>query len=95
MKYYYAYILTNKSNRVLYTGVTNDLVRRIYEHKTKLVRGFSYKYNVDKLVYYEMFENVEEAIKREKQIKAGSRDRKIELVRKMNPEWLDLYNGIL
>ncbi len=95
MKYYYVYILTTSSNRVLYTGVTNDLVRRVYEHKNKLVKGFTFKYNVDKLVYYEMFENIEEAIKREKQIKAGSRVNKIKLIEGMNVEWLDLYDGLI
>jgi putative endonuclease len=70
---YYVYIITNKNNRVLYTGITNDLKKRVYEHKEKLVRGFTKKYNASKLVYYEVFEDPENAILREKQIKAGSR----------------------
>jgi len=72
-KQYFVYILTNKRNNVLYTGVTNDLRRRVYEHQEKLVPGFTKKYNVYKLVYYEMTESIEAAIKREKQIKGGSR----------------------
>ena len=70
---YYIYIMTNKLNTVLYTGVTNDLKRRIYEHKEKLVKGFTKKYNVTKLVYYEVYDDVDDAISREKRIKGGSR----------------------
>jgi len=92
LKNYYVYILTNKNNSVLYTGVTNSLMRRIWEHKSKLIKGFTQKYNVDKLVYYEVFEIPSTAIQREKQIKAGSRRKKIELINKFNPEWNDLYN---
>ena len=77
---YYVYLMTNKNNRVLYTGVTNDLKRRVYEHKEKFVSGFTKKYNVSKLVYYEIFEDPENAILREKQIKAGSRQKKIDLI---------------
>jgi len=73
---YYVYIMTNKYNTILYTGITNDLKRRVYEHKEKLIRGFTKKYNVIKLVYYEVFEDPENAILREKQIKAGSRKKK-------------------
>ncbi len=91
MKNYFIYILTNKNNSVLYTGVTNDLTRRTWEHKSKLIKGFTQKYNVDKLVYYEVFEDLT-AIQREKQIKAGSRKKKIELINKLNPEWNDLFN---
>ena len=91
---YYVYILTNKRNTVLYTGVTNDLVRRTYEHKTKAVKGFTHKYNVHRLVYYECFNEVREAIAREKQIKAGSRQRKVDLVNRLNPEWQDLYESL-
>lgn len=83
--------MTNKSNRVLYTGVTNDLKRRVYEHRNKLVKGFTQKYNVVKLVYYEMVENGYSAISREKQIKAGSREKKIRLIESMNPQWKDLF----
>mgnify|MGYP005837831075 CR=1 FL=1 len=91
---YYVYIMTNKTNRVLYTGVTNDLKRRVYEHKAKLVEGFTKKYNVDKLVYYEASRQVESAISREKQIKGGSRGKKIRLVETTNPKWEDLYDEL-
>ena len=91
---YYVYILTNKNNRVLYTGITDDLKRRIYEHKEKFVPGFTKKYNVSKLVYYEIFEEPENAILREKQIKAGSRQKKIDLINTINREWTDLYCGL-
>ncbi|NER02335.1 MAG: GIY-YIG nuclease family protein [Okeania sp. SIO3C4] len=87
--------MTNKRNTVLYTGVTNDLIKRVYEHKSKLVEGFTKKYNINKLVYYEMYENPSEAIAREKQIKAGSRQKKINLVNSMNFEWKDLYPEIV
>ena len=86
--------MTNKRNTVLYTGITNDLKRRVYEHKEKLVDGFTKRYNITKLVYYEVFEDPENAIWREKQIKAGSRQRKIDLINKVNREWLDLYEEI-
>jgi len=89
--YYYVYIMTNKHNTVLYTGITDELKRRIYEHKEKLVDGFTKKYNVTKLIYYEVFEDPENAISREKQIKAGSRRKKIELINSINRKWLDLY----
>jgi len=92
---YFVYLLMNKTNTVIYTGVTNNLVRRIYEHKNKLKPGFTSKYNVNKLVYYEIFGDVKEAIKREKQIKAGSREKKIDLIIKGNPGYLDLYESIL
>ncbi len=93
-KQYYVYIMTNKTNRVLYTGVTNNLKRRVYEHKKKLVEGFTKKYNIGKLVYYEVCEDIESAILREKQIKGGSRQKKIELVNCMNREWRDLYEEL-
>jgi putative endonuclease len=93
-KQYYVYIMTNKNNRVLYTGITNDLKRRTYEHKEKLVDGFTKKYNVSKLVYYEAHEDPENAILREKKIKAGSRQKKIDLINSMNKEWRDLYEEI-
>lgn len=83
--------MTNKNNTVLYTGITNDLKRRVFEHKEKLIEGFTKKYNITKLVYYEIFRGVENAILREKQIKAGSRAKKIELVNGINHEWKDLY----
>jgi putative endonuclease len=81
-------------NRVLYTGVTNDLKRRVYEHKKKLVEGFTKKYNIDKLIYYELCDDIESAISREKQIKGGSRQKKIQLVNSMNTEWCDLYEEL-
>jgi putative endonuclease len=79
---------------VLYVGVTNDLIRRVYEHKEKLASGFTKKYNIFKLTYYEVFNDIENAILREKQIKAGSRQKKINLVNTMNREWRDLYNEL-
>lgn len=93
-KQYYVYITTNSSNAVLYTGVTNDLKRRIYEHKEKKIEGFTKKYNVTKLVYYEIGNDVNGAISREKQIKGGSRNKKIQLINDFNPEWKDLYDGL-
>ena len=86
--------MTNKRNIVLYTGVTNDLKRRVYEHKEKLVEGFTKKYNITKLVYYEVYEDVEEAILREKKIKGGSRAKKLALIEGMNNQWKDLYDEI-
>jgi len=91
---YYIYIMTNKGNTVIYTGVTNDLKRRVYERKEKLANGFTKKYNITKLVYYEVFEDIENAIVREKQIKGGSRQKKIELINSMNKEWRDLYEEL-
>ena len=79
---------------MLYVGVTNDLVRRVYEHKEKLAAGFTRKYNIVKLVYYEIFQDVENAILREKQIKAGSRQQKVELINSKNREWRDLYDEL-
>ena len=92
-KYYYTYILTNKNNKVLYTGVTNDLLRRVWEHKNRIgnISSFTKKYNTDKLVYYEYGESIAAAIYREKQIKSWSRQRKIKLISEFNPEWKDLY----
>ncbi|MBP7278315.1 MAG: GIY-YIG nuclease family protein [Tissierellia bacterium] len=94
-KVYYVYILTNKYNKVLYVGITNDLIRRIYEHKNNLVEGFTSKYNVHKLVYYDLTSDVMSAITREKQIKGWTRDKKIKLIESMNPEWKDLYYDII
>ena len=89
---YYVYIMTNKSNTVLYVGVTNDLMRRVYEHKNKIDSNcFTAKYNLNKLVYFESTSSIESAIEREKQLKAGSRKRKEELINSINPEWNDLY----
>lgn len=87
---YFVYIITNQNNTVLYTGVTNDLVRRLNEHKNKSVKSFSYRYNLEKLVYFEETTNVHSAIYREKQLKAGSRLKKIKLIENLNPKWLDL-----
>jgi putative endonuclease len=86
---YYVYILTNRS-KTLYTGVTNDLLRRVHEHKQKLIPGFTQKYNINRLVYYEETSDVTEAIAREKQIKGWLRAKKIALIESRNPEWLDL-----
>ena len=93
-KHYYVYVMSNKHNTVLYVGVTNDLLRRVYQHKTKRADSFTKKYNVDKLVYYETYEDVREAIAREKQLKGGSRKQKSDLVENCNPEWQDLYEEI-
>jgi len=93
-KQYYVYIMTNKGNTVLYTGITRDLKKRVYQHKEKLVNGFSKRYKITKLVYYEVFEDPENAISREKQIKGGSRKRKINLINSINTEWLDVYEDI-
>jgi putative endonuclease len=90
---YYIYILTDKNNSVLYTGVTNDLIRRCYEHSIGLNNGFTKKYGVHKLVYFEYFNFIEEAINREKQIKGLSREKKIQLIENINPQWKDLYNN--
>ena len=87
---YYVYILTNFTNKVLYTGVTNNLTRRIYEHKSEINKGFSQKYKTHKLVYYEVYNHSQEAIAREKQIKGFLKIKKIALIEKMNPDWRDL-----
>jgi putative endonuclease len=83
--------MTNKGNKVLYTGVTSNLFKRVTEHKDKIVPGFTSSYNVTRLVHYEEFNTMEEAIAREKQIKGGSRQKKIDLINRKNPEWKDLY----
>ncbi len=91
----YIYILTNRNNTVLYTGVTSELKLRVYQHKTRYYKGsFTSRYNVTKLVYYEDFIYIEEAIEREKQIKAGSRKNKVALIESFNSEWNDLYNEL-
>lgn len=94
MNQYYVYILSNKTDSTIYVGVTNDLIRRIYEHKNKLIDGFTKRYNVDKLVYFEVFDSIEEAIKREKQLKAGSRQKKNDLINQNNLHWDDLYDQL-
>jgi len=92
----FVYIITNARNTTLYTGVTNNLQRRVFEHKTKLKpKSFTAPYNLNKLVYYEGFHRIEEAISREKQIKAGSRQKKIDLINNINSEWKDLYEEVL
>ena len=91
----YIYLLTNQSTRVLYTGVTNDLIRRIYEHKNKFVSGFTKQYNVNRLVYYEIFSDIVTAIEREKQIKGWTTKKKNDLVNSLNPKWEDLYPSLL
>jgi putative endonuclease len=91
---FYVYIITNKNNTVLYTGITADLKKRVYEHRNKLVEGFSKRYILTKLVYFEVFFDPQNAISREKQIKAGSRDKKIKLIAGMNPGLMDLYERI-
>lgn len=88
------YIMTNRINTVLYTGVTSSLQKRIWQHKEKLVPGFTKKYNVIKLIYYELTESIESAIAREKQIKGWTRAKKTTLIYKMNPEWRDLYDEL-
>ena len=93
-KIYCVYIMTNKYNRVLYTGVTSDLKGRAYQHREGLVAGFTKRYNLHKLVYYETFEDPNTAIAREKQIKAGSRAAKLKLINGGNPDWCDLYDKI-
>ncbi len=93
-KQYYVYIMTNCRNTVLYVGVTNNLVRRVFEHKEKIIDGFTKKYNVTKLVYYEAGGDVYEAIAHEKQIKGGSRKKKTDLIDSTNPQWRDLYEEI-
>ena len=94
MKSMYVYIITNEKNGTLYIGVTNNLVRRVYEHKNKLLDGFSSKYDLNRLVYFEVFDDEENAIKREKQLKRYNRNWKKDLIEKSNPEWNDLYDEV-
>jgi putative endonuclease len=89
------YIMSNKKQGTLYIGVTSDLIKRIYEHKNSFVESFTAKYYLKKLVYYELHENMEEAIKREKRLKKWNRDWKVSLIEKNNPDWNDLYPSIL
>ena len=95
MKQGYVYIITNKRNGTLYIGVTSDLIKRAYEHKNHILDGFSKKYNLDKLVYYEIFDDIEAAIKLEKLLKKWNRNWKLALINKINPEWKDLYEDIV
>ena len=93
---YYIYMMTNKYNNVIYTGVTNDLIRRVYEHKNHLIKdSFTARYNISKLVFFEETENIQTAIEREKQIKSWNRKRKEELIQSQNPTWIDQYPMIL
>ncbi|WP_341793364.1 MULTISPECIES: GIY-YIG nuclease family protein [unclassified Rickettsia] len=95
MKQPVVYIIANKRNGTLYTGVTSNLIKRIYEHKNGLLEGFSKKYNCKILVFYELHDSMESAITREKQIKAGSRKRKMEFIEQLNSEWRDLYEEVI
>ncbi len=92
---YFVYIRTNRHHTALYVGVTNDLVRRVREHRTKIASGFTTRYNVDELVYFEETSDVVAAIAREKQIKGGSREKKIALVNAMNPDWRDPFDDLI
>ena len=94
-KTYYVYILFNEPNGTLYVGVTANLIKRIYEHKTKATDGFTSKYKVDKLGYYEIYDDIHIALEREKLLKSGSRKRKLELIENMNPHWEDLYAKLI
>lgn len=91
---FFVYILASQTNGTLYIGVTNNLVRRVYEHKNKIIKGFTEKYKVDKLVYFEQFEDIETAINREKQLKTFKREWKMELIEKNNKSWKDLYKEV-
>jgi len=91
----YVYIITNKKEGTLYIGVTSNLVKRVYEHKQKFIDGFSKKYNLTNLVYYEQFDSIENAIKREKQLKNWKREWKLNIINQFNPTWKDLYSSIV
>ena len=91
----YIYLMSNRKDGTLYIGVTSDLIKRVYEHKEGFIESFTKKYNLKILVYFESFENIEEAIKREKQLKNWKREWKIELIEKMNKEWNDLYDDLV
>ncbi len=95
MKKSYVYFMTNKNNTVIYIGVTSDLLKRVYQHKTKALKGFTSRYNCDKLVYFEEFSNINEAISREKQLKSGNRKKKESLINLKNSKWNDLSDGWL
>ncbi len=95
MKPYYVYIMTNKNYNVLYTGVTGDLLERVRQHKSKQVEGFTKRYNVTKLVYFEVYDDPASAILREKQIKGGSRKKKLDLIESMNKVWKDLFDEMV
>jgi putative endonuclease len=95
MKTYYVYILASKRNGTLYIGITNDLARRVYEHKSGLIKGFTKKYSVNKLVYFQLTNDVNAAIRREKRLKKWKRQWKIELIEKLNPDWNDLSERLI
>ena len=90
----FIYILSNENNTTLYVGVTSNLKKRVFEHKNKLTKSFTSKYNINKLVYYEIYNDIYSAINREKQLKAGSRKKKCNLISNFNPDWVDLYDNI-
>ena len=90
----YIYFMSNRYNKVLYVGITSNLIKRVWEHKKKVVDGFTKRYNLNKLVYYEIYDDIETAINREKQIKSWPRKRKIELIHSLNPHWDDLYEKL-
>ena len=94
MKQYYVYILASKRNGTLYIGVTNNLLKRVDEHKNKLIDGFTKKYNVHNLVYYEQYNDISSAINREKQMKKWKRNWKLNLIEKSNPDWIDLFENL-
>lgn len=91
----YTYILFSKKNGTLYVGVTSNLAKRVWEHKNKFVEGFTKQYNVDKLGYYEVFDDIQKAIEREKSLKKFGRKKKLDIIEKYNPEWIDLYYEII
>ncbi len=93
-KHFYVYIMTNKKHGTMYIGVTSNIIKRIWEHKNHVVKGFTEKYNLDKLVYYEVHDNAESAIRKEKRLKEWQRLWQVDLVDKFNPEWHDLYDSI-
>ncbi|MBN2779470.1 MAG: GIY-YIG nuclease family protein [Alphaproteobacteria bacterium] len=95
MKNYYIYILASQKNGTLYVGVTNDLIRRVWEHKNKLADGFTKKHSIDQLVYFEVYEDIESAILREKQLKRWGRQKKLNLFENENPSWEDLYYNLI
>jgi len=95
MKNGYVYIMSNRKNGTLYVGVTNNLIKRVYEHKNSFVDSFTKKYGLNLLVYFEVFEQISHAIEREKQLKKGNRKRKIQLIESMNPQWSDLYDTVV
>ncbi|WP_281387999.1 GIY-YIG nuclease family protein [Atribacter laminatus] len=90
----YIYFMSNRYNKVLYVGITSNLIKRVWEHKNKVVDGFTKRYNLNKLVYYEIYDDIETAINREKQIKSWPRKKKIELIHSLNPHWDDLYEKL-